>query len=97
MRVPSAKNRLTASFWLSMTRKTWSKPEKNWSSSPIEPERLAPRPATAWEESIIQVEKARRVFGSKARRISSSWTVLATCALGRVPPSGTVGPSWEPG
>ena len=86
----------TAPCWVSSTRSSLFASSANGARLAIAAERSAPRPALAIASCCIQVWNAALVLASKVRKISSSCTEGCTCALGKVPPSGSFGPSRSP-
>jgi hypothetical protein len=90
-------NWFTAPCWESSTRISLFASSAKGSRLAIAADRSEPRPSSARAACCIQVWNAARVRSSKVRKISSSWTASETCAWGRVPSSGRVGASSEPG
>ena len=69
----------------------------NGARLPIASFSASPRPLKTRPWLISQRWNASRVFGSKARKMSSSWTVGATLPSPSVPPSRSFGPRFVPG
>ncbi|TML30850.1 MAG: hypothetical protein E6G30_02240 [Actinobacteria bacterium] len=90
-------SRCTAPCWDTRTFSTRSVSVANGSRLPRVLLMSSPRPRTPWASDCIHTLNELRVRSSKARKISSSSTLGATCRGLSVPPSGSRLADFVPG